>query len=127
MRPPKARVTPFGVFLEAERNRQSLSSKQLARLAGISTSYLSQLETGAKIPTRRVIRAISGALDIHPNSLLNAANILVMPLDRGLHDQREAVVFSVEVDAEEQAELEIYLSFLRFRESLGSAKFTVSK
>lgn len=127
MRPTKARVTPFGIFLETERNRQSLSGKELARLAGISSGYLSQLETGAKPPTPRVIRAISGALDIHPNNLLSAAQILVMPLERGLQNQQEALLFSVEVDAEERDELVTYLSFLRFRASVRRAEFTISK
>jgi len=127
MRPAKGRVTPFGLFLETERKSQSLSGKELARLAGISPGYLSQLETGAKTPTPRVIRAISGALDIHPNNLLSAAQILVLPLERGLRDQQDAILFSVEVDAEERDQLLTYLSFLRFRASVGHTEFTIGK
>lgn len=43
---------------------RQLTQKQLAEMAGISTPYLSQLESGKRTGTRDVLAAIANALDL---------------------------------------------------------------
>ena len=46
------------------------TQKQLARLTGLSQSYISELELGTKRPTLDTIEIISTALKVHPYELL---------------------------------------------------------
>jgi transcriptional regulator with XRE-family HTH domain len=60
----------FGQELRRLRKGLKLKQAQLAKLALISAAYISQLETGEKKPTDRVIAKLCGALDIPENRLL---------------------------------------------------------
>ena len=127
MRPDKPRNTAFGRFLQAERKQQGLSGKELARLAGISAGYLSVLETRDAPPPYKAVRDLAGALDINPNRLLAAANIIVMPLETSLREPEKVVAFTIAVNAQVREDLLTYLEFLRFRASLGDPEFTNSE
>lgn len=50
-----------------------MSLRQLAELSSVSNAYLSQIERGLHQPSLRVVRAIAGALDIAPDTLLSHA------------------------------------------------------
>ena len=50
-----------------------MSRKQLAERAGLSYSYLSELENAAKQPSPRALRAVAQALGLEANELLAAA------------------------------------------------------
>ncbi|WP_271814554.1 helix-turn-helix domain-containing protein [Clostridium beijerinckii] len=52
------------------RYEKKLTEKQLARLCGLSQSYLSDLELCKKSPTLRVVEQIAIALNVHPLELL---------------------------------------------------------
>lgn len=55
----------FGEYIKKMRNKKGLSSRELARRAGVSQAYLSQLETGKNNnPTAEIISKISKALDV---------------------------------------------------------------
>ena len=92
---------------------------KLASLASISPAYLSALETGKKLPTPKVIRCLSGALDIHSNVLFEAAGILIMPLAEALRDVTVPERFTIEVNEDERERVVAFLEFLRFRASIG--------
>lgn len=126
MRPNKPRLTEFGSKLATERRRQGLTVTGLANLAGISPGYLSQLETGAKPPTEKVIRLLSGALDINPNSLYSAVGIIVMPLAAALQNEGDTTTLDLEVTEPERALLVEYLQFLRFRAYMRQLTFASS-
>lgn len=49
---------------------KKLSQKELARKAGISQSYLSELESNKKSPTLRQLCKIADALGVHPSVLV---------------------------------------------------------
>ena len=118
MRPVKPRTTEFGIYLADLREQQELTLEDLAFLAGLSTSYISQLETGRKNATPRAIRMISGALDIHPNQLLRLVGILAMPLEATLRARDQLEALNLEVTVEERTQLLAFLEFLRFKESI---------
>ena len=53
------------------RKNRSFSQAQLARIAGISQSMLSDIENGKVSPTVRVFKKIAKALDVPPIYLLD--------------------------------------------------------
>lgn len=52
----------IGARLQSLRREQSLTLEQLARDSGLSTSYLSQIENGAAVPSLTALQLIAGAL-----------------------------------------------------------------
>ena len=54
----------FGEMLRATRRARGLSQAALAKAAGISPVFVSQIETGQRIPSDRVAKDISTALDL---------------------------------------------------------------
>lgn len=54
----------LGVELRTERLAQHRTQDDVARSAGISTQYLSEVERGRKDPSSEVLGAISGALSL---------------------------------------------------------------
>lgn len=51
-------MTPFGKMLRQERKDHAMSLGAMAEKLGLSTPYLSQIETGAKPATSRIISKI---------------------------------------------------------------------
>lgn len=49
-----------GSHLRQVRRAHNLSQRELAELTGLSNPYLSQLETGNRVPTPRVLARLSG-------------------------------------------------------------------
>jgi transcriptional regulator with XRE-family HTH domain len=111
----------FGKELRRLRRQLSLSQARLADLAGVTASYLSQLETGDRRPTRSVIQRLSPHLEVSPNHLLSKIGVIEMDLARTLADKREYVRGVAPDLSEQQAEeMANYLTYLEFKkEALG--------
>ena len=60
--------------------RIKYSQTKLAELAEVISSYISQLETGKKVPTPRVIHKLSGHLGVTTNHLLGKIGMVEMDL-----------------------------------------------
>jgi transcriptional regulator with XRE-family HTH domain len=60
----------FATNLRRWRNARGLSQDDLAYEAGVSRSYLSQLEKGAYYASLKIIGRLAQALDIEPAELL---------------------------------------------------------
>src|SRR5687767_13627950 len=54
----------FGVHLRSWRTARRMSQEQLAARAGVSARHLSFVETGKSNPSRDVVLALAGALDV---------------------------------------------------------------
>lgn|SRR5690625_2291027 len=54
----------LGARLRRLRRQRRLTLTQLARLAGVSPQYLSEIERGRKEPSSEMIAAVSGALGL---------------------------------------------------------------
>ena len=67
----------FARNLRRLRNAKGLSQDDLAYEAGVSRSYLSQLEKGSFYASLRIIERISKTLDVEPGELLK------LPAGRG--------------------------------------------
>lgn len=116
MREPR---NDFGRELRKLRREEvRYSQARLAELAGVTASYISQLETGAKIPTPRVIRSLSPHLEVTPNHLLSKIGMVEMDLASTLASNRDQVSSSMPDLPEEQLEeLANYLTYLDFKAS----------
>jgi transcriptional regulator with XRE-family HTH domain len=60
----------LGEFIKAQRALNQLSQRELARLADLSDTYLSQLERGRHEPSLSVLRALAESLGIRPDELI---------------------------------------------------------
>jgi transcriptional regulator with XRE-family HTH domain len=68
-RAPEALDNDVGSLLRAERERQGVSLRELARQVGISPSAMSQIETGRSRPSVRTLYAIVTKLDMSLDEL----------------------------------------------------------
>jgi transcriptional regulator with XRE-family HTH domain len=59
----------FGEFVRAQRQLAQVSQRNLARAAGLSDSYLSQLERGNYRPSPQVVKALAQAFGLEPKQL----------------------------------------------------------
>ena len=60
----------LGEFIKAQRNLNRQSQRELARLADLSDTYMSQLERGRHEPSLTVLRAIADGLGIRRDQLI---------------------------------------------------------
>lgn len=103
-------VRHLGDYIREQRSSSQISLRQLARLAGVSNPYLSQIERGLRKPSAEILQQIAKGLRISAEALYVQAGIL---------DQREgtgAVIDAVLADEalterQKQVLLEIYDSF----------------
>ena len=65
----EAVLQAFGEFVRAQRRLAQVSQRNLARMAGVSDSYLSQLERGNYRPSPQVVKSIAQAFGLEPRQL----------------------------------------------------------
>ena len=59
----------FGRLLTARRHELGLSRREVADASGLSYPYVSQLETGYRLPSHKAIAALAEALELDPGEL----------------------------------------------------------
>jgi transcriptional regulator with XRE-family HTH domain len=74
--PWEAQREVLGAFIRDQRKKANLSLRQLAELTSLSNPYLSQVERGLHQPSVRVLKAISGALNLSAESLMTQAGLI---------------------------------------------------
>jgi transcriptional regulator with XRE-family HTH domain len=79
----------FGEHIRAQRRFNQLSQRELARLADLSDTYMSQLERGLHEPSIRVLRSLAKSLGIKPNELIMYAAGL--PVDQAQISAEDAI------------------------------------
>lgn len=65
-----------GDFIRQQRNAARVSLRELARTAGVSNPYLSQVERGLRKPSAEILASIARGLKISAESLYEQAGIL---------------------------------------------------
>jgi transcriptional regulator with XRE-family HTH domain len=109
----------FGQELRRLRKEVKLRQIQLAKLAGISAAYISQLETGKKKPTDRVMAKLCGALDIPENRLLIKIGKIKMDLAATLAVRRKEMPKMLTSLSDDQLEeLLTYLAYIKVKASI---------
>ncbi|HTZ22557.1 MAG TPA: helix-turn-helix transcriptional regulator [Streptosporangiaceae bacterium] len=71
-----AQMENLGAFIRRQRKLANLSLRQLAERTTLSNPYLSQIERGLHQPSVRVLKLISGALNVSAETLLTQAGLL---------------------------------------------------
>jgi transcriptional regulator with XRE-family HTH domain len=66
----------LGEFIRSQRELHELSMRELARMAGISNPYLSQIERGLREPSERVLEAIARSLELSAETLFDQAGLV---------------------------------------------------
>ena len=99
-------------FIREQREQAQVSLRQLARLAGVSNPYLSQIERGLRKPSADILQQIAKGLRISAEQLYVRAGILE---SRSGDPEVVAAILSDEGLAERQKQVlvDIYESFCR--------------
>jgi len=73
----------FATNLRRFRHAKALSQEDLAYEAGVSRSYLSQLEKGSFYASLNIIGRLAEVLDVEPAALLQRAEKAKLPRKKG--------------------------------------------
>jgi transcriptional regulator with XRE-family HTH domain len=117
-----AQMENLGSFIRSKRKLANLSLRQLAERTTLSNPYLSQIERGLHQPSVRVLKLISGALNVSAETLLTQAGLLDAAASGDMPAERDAPAPDVEsaisadarlADEQKAALLAVYHSMLR--------------
>lgn len=61
----------FGDRLRIERKKRDLSAEGMANLCGVARSYITLIENGKRLPSKKVIPKIALALNLKTNIIIN--------------------------------------------------------
>lgn len=107
----ESRLRELGHYIRDQRNRAEYSLRHLAKLAGVSNPYLSQIERGLRKPSAEILQAIAKGLQISSESLYVKAGILD---ERDVPSLEVAILQDESLTERQRAALiEIYRSFCR--------------
>ena len=113
-------VEDIGTYIREQRVGAQVSLRQLAKLAGVSNPYLSQVERGLRKPSAEILQQIAKGLRISAEVLYVRAGILE---ERPASAVTDAVLADLELnERQKQVLLEIYLSFRRENEHAAESK-----
>ena len=102
------RARGVGEFIRDQRNAARLSLRNVAKSAGISNPYLSQIERGLRKPSAEILGQIARALRISAETLYVQAGILE---ERGEADLEDAIRRTPDLsDEQREALLNVYRS-----------------
>jgi transcriptional regulator with XRE-family HTH domain len=103
-------VTTLGDYIREQRESAQVSLRQLAKSAGVSNPYLSQIERGLKKPSAEILQQIATGLRISAETLYVRAGILDEELGGG--GVRAAVLADTGIgERHKRVLLDIYESF----------------
>ena len=106
-------LVAFGEFVRAQRQLAQVSQRNLARMSGVSDSYLSQIERGNYRPSPQVVKALALAFGLKPKQLYTMLGFM----DQDGADSPPTVEQAIQLDprlepAQKDALLRVYRSFL---------------
>jgi len=106
-------LVAFGEFVKAQRRLAQVSQRNLARMSGVSDSYLSQIERGNYRPSPQVVKALAQAFGLKPEQLYTMLGFM----DEEKEDSRQTVEQAIQLDpklepAQKDALIRVYRSFL---------------
>ena len=118
-------VHALGEYIREQRQTAEVSLRQLAKSAGVSNPYLSQVERGLKKPSAEILGQIAGALRISAETLYVKAGLLEA------RDGDAAVTEAITADEtlterQRQVLLEIYAAFQKENAVLRDSTETTS-
>lgn len=100
----------LGEYIRDQRHSAKISVRQLARIAGVSNPYLSQIERGLRRPSADILQQIAKALEISAEALYVQAGIL--DEHHGDTDVPGAIIRDTEIsERQKQVLLQLYSTF----------------
>jgi transcriptional regulator with XRE-family HTH domain len=106
-------LVAFGEFVRAQRRLAQVSQRNLARMSGVSDSYLSQIERGNYRPSPQVVKALALAFGLKPEQLYTMLGFM----DQDGADPAPSVEQAIQLDTrleptQKDALIRVYRSFL---------------
>jgi transcriptional regulator with XRE-family HTH domain len=106
LRDQARRVSTVGDFIREQREQTQVSMRQLAKRAGVSNPYLSQIERGLRRPSAEILQQIAKGLRISAEQLYLRAGMLetrdgdpetiaVILADRRLSEQHKHTLIQI--------------------------------
>ena len=109
-------LVAFGEFVRAQRRLAQVSQRSLARMSGVSDSYLSQIERGNYRPSPQVVKALARAFGLKPNQLYTMLGFMEDDAEKTTESTpsvEEAIRLDPRLDAKQKdALIRVYRSFL---------------
>jgi transcriptional regulator with XRE-family HTH domain len=107
------KVEHLGKFIREQRRGAQLSLRNLAKLAGVSNPYLSQIERGLRRPSADILQGIAKALRISAETLYVQAGILDDRKEEAAGPDVEAAVLVDPAITERQKQIlvQVYSTF----------------
>ena len=107
-------LVAFGEFVRAQRRLAHVSLRNLARMSGVSDSYLSQIERGNYRPSPQVVKALAQAFGLKPEQLYTMLGFM----EEGDRAAAPTVEQAIQLDpqleaAQKEALIRVYRSFLQ--------------
>jgi transcriptional regulator with XRE-family HTH domain len=103
----------FGEFVRAQRQLAQVSQRNLARMSGVSDSYLSQLERGHYRPSPQVVKALAAAFGLEPKQLYTMLGFMDENDGASTPSVEQAIQLDARLDAgQKEALMKIYRSFI---------------
>lgn len=116
-------VRGLGEYIREQRRTAQISLRQLARQAGVSNPYLSQIERGLRKPSAEILQQIAKALRISAEALYVQAGILE---EREGTDLAQALLHDPHLnERQKQVLIEIYDSFRKENEAHTAAEVAI--
>jgi transcriptional regulator with XRE-family HTH domain len=106
-------LVAFGEFVRAQRQLAHVSLRNLAKMSGVSDSYLSQIERGNYRPSPQVVKALATAFGLKPEQLYTMLGFM----DESDASAPPSVEQAIQMDprlqpAQKEALVRVYRSFL---------------
>ena len=103
----------FGEFVRAQRRLAQVSQRNLARMSGVSDSYLSQIERGNYRPSPQVLKALATAFGLEPKQLYTMLGFMDEEDSGAAPSVEQAIQLDARLDAaQKEALMRIYRSFV---------------
>jgi len=100
----------LGEFIREQRRMAQMSVRQLAKIAGVSNPYLSQIERGLRRPSAEILQQVAKGLRISAEAMYVQAGILDERIAGGV--VVDAVLADTTItERQKQVMLEVYDSF----------------
>ena len=111
---PSISVGSLGEYIREQREQAEVSLRQLARTAGVSNPYLSQVERGLKRPSAEILQQIAQGLRISVETLYVRAGLLEQRDGERVPTVSAAVAADLELtQRQKRVLLDVYEAFRR--------------
>ena len=105
------KVSDVGRFIREQREGAKLSLRKLAKTAGVSNPYLSQIERGLRRPSADILQAIAKALRISSETLYVQAGMLDERQPEAVDVEKAILADAGITEKQKQALIQVYATF----------------